>query len=106
MAASFATTFRAITRAVTSEDAIAPLPVTQPQVSQDTHPPLQSTTPAGSFSKDATVEANRAGVPAVELIDGDRLCDLLKEYRLGVRVTSRTVQDIEVVPTFFEKYDS
>jgi restriction system protein len=67
---------------------------------------LQSTTPAGSFSKDATVEANRDGVPAVELIDGDRLCDLLKEYRLGVRVTSRTVQDIEVVPTFFEKYHS
>ncbi|MGH3479849.1 MAG: hypothetical protein ACRDQD_23805 [Nocardioidaceae bacterium] len=38
--------------------------------------------------------------PAVELIDGDRLCDLLKEYELAVHVTLRTVEDIEVVPTF------
>lgn len=60
----------------------------------------------GSFSKDATVEANRDGAPPVELIDGDRLCDLLKEYGLGVRVTQRTVEDIEVVPTFFEDYHS
>ena len=56
----------------------------------------------GTFSKDATVEASRDGAPPVELIDGDRLCELLKEYGLGVRATLRTVEDIEVVPTFFD----
>ena len=45
-------------------------------------------------------------MPLVELIDGDRLCDLLKEYGLGVRVTARTVEDIEVVPNFFDDYRS
>ena len=40
----------------------------------------------GSFTKDAQSEASRDGAPPVELIDGDQLCDLLKEYRLGVSV--------------------
>jgi hypothetical protein len=34
-------------------------------------------------------EATRDGAPPVELIDGDRLCDLLKEFRLGVEVRER-----------------
>ena len=33
----------------------------------------------GSFTGDAN-EANRDGAPSVELIDGDPLCDLLKDY--------------------------
>ena len=37
----------------------------------------------------------------VDLIDGDRLCDLLKEYELGVRRTIRQIEDVEVVPEFF-----
>lgn len=32
----------------------------------------------GSFTRDAQNEANRDGAPPVELIDGDRLCDLPK----------------------------
>ncbi|ABK51812.1 restriction endonuclease [Acidothermus cellulolyticus 11B] len=40
----------------------------------------------GSFTKDAQNEASRDGAPPVELIDGDRLCDLLRDYRLGVDV--------------------
>lgn len=55
----------------------------------------------GSFTKDAQQEATRDGAPAVELIDGDRLCDRLKEYGLGVTVTERVVEDIEVEPAFF-----
>ena len=38
----------------------------------------------GSFTPDAKAEATRDGAPPVDLIDGDRLCDLLKEHRLGV----------------------
>ncbi len=43
----------------------------------------------GSFTKDAQKEASRDGAPPVELIDGERLCDLLKDYGLGVAVKQR-----------------
>jgi hypothetical protein len=39
----------------------------------------------GTFTPDAKREARRAGAPPVNLIDGDRLCELLKEYTLGVQ---------------------
>ncbi|MEO6088672.1 MAG: Mrr restriction system protein [Umezawaea sp.] len=39
----------------------------------------------GSFTTDAKKEANRDGAQAIDLIDGDRLCELLKRYELGVR---------------------
>ena len=55
----------------------------------------------GSFTADAKQEATRDGAPPVDLIDGDRLCDLLKEYELGVRRTIREIEDVEVVPEFF-----
>lgn len=58
----------------------------------------------GSFTKDATAEANRDGAPPVELIDGDRLCDLLREYGLGVKVTQRVEEDVTVVESFFDEY--
>ena len=38
----------------------------------------------GHYSAQASDEATRDGAMAIDLIDGDRLCDLLKEYRLGV----------------------
>lgn len=38
----------------------------------------------GSFTKEAVREATRDGAPAIDLIDGDRLADMLKELRLGV----------------------
>jgi restriction system protein len=56
----------------------------------------------GTFTKDAKAEATRDGAPPVELIDGESLCDLLKQYELGVAITLRTVEDIEVIPSFFE----
>jgi restriction system protein len=38
----------------------------------------------GSFTADAKKEATRDGVPPIDLIDGDRLCELLKDLKLGV----------------------
>ena len=38
----------------------------------------------GNFTSKALDEATRDGAIAVDLIDGDRLCDLLKKNRLGV----------------------
>ncbi len=55
----------------------------------------------GSFTADAKGEATRDGAPPVDLIDGDRLCDLLKEYELGVRTEVRQVEDITVYTSFF-----
>jgi restriction system protein len=40
----------------------------------------------GTFSTDATREATRDGAPAIDLIDGDLLCDLLKQLKLGVHL--------------------
>jgi restriction system protein len=55
----------------------------------------------GSFTADAKKEATRDGAPPIDLIDGDRLCGLLKQYELGVRTTVRTVEDISVDGGFF-----
>ncbi len=55
----------------------------------------------GTFSKDARAEATRDGAPPVELIDGDDLCDLLKEYDLGVHTTSRVIEEVNVAEDFF-----
>lgn len=55
----------------------------------------------GTFTGDAKAEATRDGAPPLDLIDGNRLCDLLKEYELGVRTTTRQVEDVQVDPDFF-----
>lgn len=58
----------------------------------------------GSFSADAQKEASRDGAPPIDLVDGDRLCDLLKDYRLGVDVTLRQIEDVSVKPEFFDDF--
>lgn len=54
-----------------------------------------------TFTADAKKEATRDGAPPIDLIDGDRLCDLLKTYGLGVHTTTRTVEDITLDSAFF-----
>jgi restriction system protein len=39
----------------------------------------------GRFSRKAVEEASRAGAP-IDLIDGERLTELLLQYELGVRI--------------------
>jgi restriction system protein len=55
----------------------------------------------GTFTADAKKEATRDGAPPIDLIDGDRLCELLKRYDLGVRTTTRTVEDVSIDGAFF-----
>ena len=55
----------------------------------------------GTFTSSAREEATRDGAPPIDLIDGYRLCDLLKERRLGVNVQVRTVEDVSVDTRFF-----
>jgi len=55
----------------------------------------------GTFTKDARAEATRDGAPPVDLIDGDDLCELLREYELGVETRRRVVEDVAIVDDFF-----
>ena len=55
----------------------------------------------GSFTPDAKREATRDGAPPIELIDGVGLCDHLKRLELGVE--TRMVEEVSVLPGWFER---
>ena len=52
-----------------------------------------------TFTADARREATRDGAPAIDLVDGEALCQLLKDLKLGLRV--KLVEEVEVEPSFF-----
>ncbi|OBF43957.1 hypothetical protein A5719_01865 [Mycolicibacterium peregrinum] len=56
----------------------------------------------GTFTADAKAEAARDGAPPLDLIDGTGLCDLLKEFDMGVTTRIRQVEDVSVDASFFE----
>lgn len=55
----------------------------------------------GNFTREAIKEATRDGAPPIDLIDGELLCDKLKEFKLGVK--TELIEDITVDPEWFEK---
>lgn len=55
----------------------------------------------GTFTNDARSEAKRDGAPPIDLIDGDRLCELLKDNAIGVTTTERVVEDVKVEADYF-----
>jgi restriction system protein len=55
----------------------------------------------GTYTSEAKRESTRDGAPPVDLIDGDQLCDLLKQYELGVHCTVRQIEDVAVNSEFF-----
>ncbi|AOW91939.1 restriction endonuclease [Rhodococcus sp. WMMA185] len=59
----------------------------------------------GTFTGDARTESKRDGAPPIDLIDGDRLCDLLKEHSLGIQTTTRLVEDVEVRLEYFNSLE-
>jgi len=56
----------------------------------------------GTFTANARKEATRQGGLPIDLIDGNKLIDLLKEYQLGISVELRTVEIITVDEQWFE----
>lgn len=54
----------------------------------------------GHFTSQASDEATRDGAIAIDLIDGDRLCDLLKENKLGVE--TKMIERIKVDTHWFD----
>jgi restriction system protein len=57
----------------------------------------------GTFTPDARKEATRDGAPAIDLIDGEALCYLLKDLKLGVDVREIRTEEITVSEAFFDK---
>ncbi len=53
----------------------------------------------GTFTSQASEEATRDGAIAIDLIDGDRLCELLKQYELGI--TTRLIEEVTVDGEWF-----
>ena len=61
----------------------------------------------GRFSNPAQDEAVRDGSPAIDLINGEELCQLLKERGLGVKVETetKTIEQVSVDPAFFKQFE-
>jgi restriction system protein len=56
----------------------------------------------GTFTPDARKEATRDGAPAIDLIDGEALCQLLYEQKLGLKVVPITTEIVTLDESFFE----
>ena len=56
----------------------------------------------GTFTTDAKREATRDGAPAIDLVDGELLCQLLKERGLGVTVRQVVVEEVDIDAGFFD----
>jgi restriction system protein len=54
----------------------------------------------GTFTPEAKREATKDGAPAIDLIDGDQLCNLLKQLKLGVR--TEMVEKMTVESEWFD----
>jgi restriction system protein len=55
----------------------------------------------GTFTSDAKREATRDGAPVIDLIDGDDLCEKLKDLKLGV--STQQVEEVSINPHWFEE---
>lgn len=53
----------------------------------------------GSYTPDAKKEATRDGAPVIDLIDGDYLCNLLKDFRLCV--STQQVEEVSIDSQWF-----
>ncbi len=55
----------------------------------------------GTYTSGAKKEATRDGAPVIDLIDGDQLCILLKDLKLGV--STQQVEEVSVNPQWYSE---
>jgi len=55
----------------------------------------------GNYTREAIKEATRDGAPPIDLIDGELLCDKLKEFNLGVK--TELIEEVTVNAEWFSK---
>ena len=53
----------------------------------------------GTFTREAVKEATRDGAPPIDLIDGEMLCDKLKELKLGVE--TKLIESVDIKNEWF-----
>lgn len=53
----------------------------------------------GTFIRNAIKEATKDGAPPIDLIDGELLCDKLKEFKLGVQ--TELIESVTVKSDWF-----
>ena len=56
-----------------------------------------------SFTKPAKDEAEKTGKIIIDLIDGERLCDLLQDYELGVETYPD--KQVSIIPEWFDTFN-
>lgn len=56
----------------------------------------------GTFTVEATREASRDGVPAIELVHGEKLIDMFERLELGLK----PVAAFEIDESFFDEFRS
>lgn len=56
-----------------------------------------------SFTRDALVEATRDGAPVIDLMDGEKLAEKLKELNLGLKVELK--ESVKVDENWFKNFD-
>jgi restriction system protein len=57
----------------------------------------------GDFTRDAFLEATREGVQTIDLIDGEKLAEKLKELNLGVKIEQ--IETVTVDEEWFKRFD-
>jgi len=55
----------------------------------------------GTFTRDAKAEAQRAGAPPIDLIDGEELAERLKELSVGVETELETIERVRIKKDWF-----
>ncbi len=55
----------------------------------------------GTFTREAEREARREGATQIDLIDGEQLCELMKEYRLGLNVERVEMERVTIRPEWY-----
>lgn len=60
----------------------------------------------GTFTREAKAkaEAIRDGAPTLDLIDGVEFVQMLKNFRLGICVTQKIIEEESVDSAWFQKY--
>lgn len=56
----------------------------------------------GTFSRDAIKEAARDGAPHIDLVNGEQLAEKMRELKLGVKVSVKSEEVIEVDKDWFK----
>lgn len=56
----------------------------------------------GTFTRDAKAEAQRAGAPPIDLIDGEDLAERLKELSVGVETELETIEKVKIKKDWFD----